>query len=124
MGYSSFQIGCVFVEYGLFNTTNLLLNLIFIRFGIILTQFYLNFARQDRSLIYIVQFLRFSGFSLYPLNFSFTVPLNVLGWEVVPLNVLGWEVVETGYSRLGSSLNSILYFGKLFELNILGRKAV
>ena len=35
-----FQIGCVFVEYDLFNTTNLIQNLTYIRFGIILTQFY------------------------------------------------------------------------------------
>ena len=36
VGYSSFQIGCIFVEYDLFNTTSLIRNLIYIRFGIIL----------------------------------------------------------------------------------------
>ena len=50
MGYSSFQIGCVFVEYGLFNTTTFIRNLIYIRFGIILTQFYINFSRQEHQL--------------------------------------------------------------------------
>ena len=47
MGYSSFQIGCVIVEYGLFNTTTLIQNLIYIyiRFSIILTQFYINFSK-------------------------------------------------------------------------------
>ena len=42
-----------------------------------------------------------------------------LGNGYLKLNVLGWEVVETEYSRLGSSLSSILYFWKLFKLNVL-----
>ena len=55
----------------------------YIRFGIILTQFYVNFLRQEHQidcLICIVQLMRLSGFSLYPFHFSFTVPLkdNVL----------------------------------------------
>ena len=37
VGYSSFQICCVIVEYGLFHTTNFIRNIIYIRFGIILT---------------------------------------------------------------------------------------
>ena len=68
MGYSSFQIGCLIVEYGMFNTTTLIRNLIYIRFGIILTQFYINFSRQEHQ-ICIVQNLRFLSFSLYPLSF-------------------------------------------------------
>ena len=57
VGYSSFQIDCVIVEYGLFNTTNCILNLIYIRFGVILTQFYINFSRQEHQIdvICIVQ---------------------------------------------------------------------
>ena len=43
-------IGCVFVEYELFNATTLIQNLIYIRFGIILTQFYLNFSRQEHQI--------------------------------------------------------------------------
>ena len=42
--YSSFQIGCIFVEYDPFNTT-LIQNLIYIRFGMILTQFYIRGPR-------------------------------------------------------------------------------
>ena len=34
MGYTRFQIGCVFVEYNLFNTTTFIQNLIYIRFGL------------------------------------------------------------------------------------------
>ena len=50
---SSFQIDCVFVEYDLqFNTiynpyTKSDMN---IRFGIILTQFYINFSRQEHQI--------------------------------------------------------------------------
>ena len=54
VGNSHFQIGCLFVEYGLFNTTNLIQNLIYIRFGIILTQFFLNFSRHITSDIYFI----------------------------------------------------------------------
>ena len=68
------------IEYGLFNTTNFIRSLIYIRFGIILTQFYINFSRQEHQidvfLICIVQNLRFSGFSLYPLSFFLYSPFN------------------------------------------------
>ena len=50
MGYSSFQIGCVIVEYGLFNTATLIRNLTYIRFGINFTQFYINFSRQEHQI--------------------------------------------------------------------------
>ena len=46
-GYPSFQIGCVPAEYDLFKALNLLPNLTYISFGIILTQFYINFSRQE-----------------------------------------------------------------------------
>ena len=56
MGYSSFQIGLVIVEYGPFNTTTLIQNLIYIRFGIIfdtvLYQF-LETGTSDRCLFYM-----------------------------------------------------------------------
>ena len=51
-------------------------NLTFIRFGIILTQIYINFLEtrtSDRALICLNQLLIFSSFCLYPLSFSFTV---------------------------------------------------
>ena len=38
----------VFIEYllNMFNTTNFIQNLTYTRFGVILTQFYINFSRQ------------------------------------------------------------------------------
>ena len=74
----------VIVEYGLFNTTTLIRNLIYIRYGIILTQFYINFSRQEYQIdvFYerIVQNLRFSGFILYPLSFFLYSPFNTKFW--------------------------------------------
>ena len=43
---------------------------------IILTQFFLETETSDRCFICIVQRLRFSGFILYHLSFSFAVPLS------------------------------------------------
>ena len=76
LGYRCFQIGCVFVEYDLLNTTTLYLT--YIRFGIILTQFYINFSRQEHQieLLCLNQLLRFSGFSLYPLSFFLYSPFK------------------------------------------------
>ena len=77
MGYNRFQIGCVIVEYDLFNATTFIKNLTYVRFGINFTQFYVNFSRQeDRCLISIVQNLRFSGFILYPLSFFLYSPFK------------------------------------------------
>ena len=50
VGYRCFQICCVIVEYGLFNNTNFIRNLIYIRFGIILTQFHIKFSRQENQI--------------------------------------------------------------------------
>ena len=41
------------------------------------TQFYVNFSRQEH-LIGIVQLLRISGFSLYPLSFILYIPFNLI----------------------------------------------
>ena len=49
-GFNHFQIGCVFVEYDLFNTTTFIQNLTYVRFGIILTQFYVNFSSQKHKI--------------------------------------------------------------------------
>ena len=49
MGYNRFQIGCVIVEYDLFNTATFIQNLAYVRFGIILTQF-LETGTSDRCL--------------------------------------------------------------------------
>ena len=77
MGYNRFQIGCVIVESNLFNAATFIQNLTYVFYGIILTQFYVNFSRQEhnRCLIGNVQNLRFSGFiQYYHFPFSFTVP--------------------------------------------------
>ena len=61
----------------LFNTTNLIQNLIYIRFGIILTLFYINFSRHDHHIeLLINQFLRFSGFSINPFSFFLYSPFK------------------------------------------------
>ena len=49
MGYDRFQIGCVVVEYDLFNAS-IIRNLTYVRFGIILTPFYVNFSRQKHKI--------------------------------------------------------------------------
>ena len=70
MGYSHFHIGCVFAEYGLFNTTTFIRNLIYMfwyNFDAVLYQF-LETGTSDRCLMCIVQRLRFSGFILYPIS--------------------------------------------------------
>jgi len=57
VGYNRFQIGLVFVEYDLFNTTTLIKNCIFMNFRIILTQFYVNIPRQEHQMdVLIVSF--------------------------------------------------------------------
>ena len=47
VGYNRFQIGCVYVEYDLFNTTISIQNCIYMNFRINLTQFYINFLRHE-----------------------------------------------------------------------------
>ena len=58
--YTCFQIGCVIDEYDLFNITTFIHNLTYVLFGIILTQFYVNFSRQEhygyRSMLEILRF--------------------------------------------------------------------
>ena len=49
-GISFFQISCILVEYDLFNTTNLIQNLTYIHFSIILTHLYINFSRQEHQI--------------------------------------------------------------------------
>ena len=47
VGYNCFQTGCVYVEYDLFNTTISIQSCIYMNFCINLTQFYINFSRQE-----------------------------------------------------------------------------
>ena len=48
--YCRFQIGCVFVEYDLFNAKNFIQNCMYMNFRINLTQFYINFSRQEHQI--------------------------------------------------------------------------
>ena len=80
-GYSGidrcFQIGCVFVEYDLFITTNLIQNLTYMRVGIILTQYNIHFLRQEHQ-IELNQLLIFSGFRLFTRSFFLYSPFKHL----------------------------------------------
>ena len=97
LGYCCFQIICVFVEYDLFNITDLLQNLTSICFGIVLTQFNINFSRQEHQieLIYVLISSWDSRVSayIYPFHFSFTVPLNIhLGLVTINKQILKWKL--------------------------------
>ena len=48
--YRRFQICCVFVEYDGFNTATFIQNCIFNNFRINLTQFNINFSRQEHQI--------------------------------------------------------------------------
>ena len=64
--------------WSVINTTTLIRNLTYIRFGIILTEFYINFSRQEHQIdvLYVSFKTRDSQVSAYtPFHFSFTVPL-------------------------------------------------
>ena len=79
VGYRSFQIGFVFVEYDLLNTTTSIHSCIYMNFRINLTQFYINFLRQKRQIdVLYVSFNAWDSQVLFytPFQFSFTVPLN------------------------------------------------
>ena len=52
MRYSCFQIGCVIIEYVLLRAKTFIQNLTYVRFGIILTQVYVNFSRQEHQMSY------------------------------------------------------------------------
>ena len=47
---SKTEIGCIIVEYDLFNTTTYIQNCVFINFRITLTQLYINFTRQEHQI--------------------------------------------------------------------------
>ena len=47
LGYRCFQIACIFVEYDSFKPTIFIQNFKYIDFCINLTQFHINFSRQE-----------------------------------------------------------------------------
>ena len=65
------------VQYDLFYTTTFILNCIYMN----LYQF-LETGTSDKCLICIVQLLRFSGFSLYPISFFFYSPFKEWQWTL------------------------------------------
>ena len=76
-GHRRFQIGCVFVEYDLFNTRTFIQNCIYMNCR--MTEFFYQFLEtgtSDRCLICDVQRLRFLGFILYPLSFFLYSPFK------------------------------------------------
>ena len=82
MGYNRFQIGCVIVEYDLFNATTFIQNLTYVRFGKILVSFWHSFMSisRDRNNVLKVSFKTWDSqiLSYTPFHFSFTVPLKLL----------------------------------------------
>ena len=50
LGYLCFQIGCVVAEYDLFKPNISIQNCIYMNFRINLTQFYINFWRQEHQI--------------------------------------------------------------------------
>ena len=51
VGYSRFQIGCVFIEYDMFKPTTFIQNSIYMNFRMNLTlQFYVDFSRQEHKI--------------------------------------------------------------------------
>ena len=50
VGYRRFQIGCLFVENDLLDTTTFIQNCIYLNFRINLTQFYVNFSIQEHQI--------------------------------------------------------------------------
>ena len=48
LGYNRFQIGCVILN--MICATTFIQNLTYVRFGIILTQFYVNFSSQNHKI--------------------------------------------------------------------------
>ena len=53
-------------------STNFIQNCMYMNFLINLTQLYINFSRQKHQIDVLINALRFSGFSLYPLSFFLT----------------------------------------------------
>ena len=81
VGYNRFQIGYIFAEYDLFNSTTFIQNCIYTNFRINLTKFYIIFSRQEHQIevLYILFKAWDSQVSSYtPFYFSFTVPLNLI----------------------------------------------
>ena len=56
---SSFFIGCGFAEHDLLRTYNIIPNLMYISFGIILSQFYIKLSRQEHQIERYPEVLRF-----------------------------------------------------------------
>ena len=95
----------VFVEYDLFNITNLIQNLTYIGFGIIFRQFYINFSRQEHQieLLYVSINSRDShGFRPIP-PFIFPLQSHHLIFIIFNLLLMGFAYYVFGdiFMRLG-----------------------
>ena len=89
LGYRCFLIGCVFVEYDLFYTTNLIQNqnMFLYNFDTVLYQF-LEAETSERNLISLNQLLRFSVQPL-PLSFFLYSPFKLIQFFSVP-GIISW----------------------------------
>ena len=75
-GFSRISLfGCVTAEYGLFNTTNLIQNLIYIRFGINLTQYQFLETGYMSYILFNFWASKVSAYTSF--HFFFTVPLKM-----------------------------------------------
>ena len=105
LGYPCFQIGCVFVKYYLFNTTTFMQNCIYMNFRKNLTQFYINFSRQEHQIdVLYVSFNAWdSQVSFFtPFHFSFTFPLKRF-W--VSFSILRMQVDTSSGATMGGWTN-------------------
>ena len=85
LGYFRSQIGFVFAEYDLSQPTIFIQNYIYIKFGIILTEFYIiSWHRtSDRTLMGLNQLLICLDFSLYPISFLLYSLFKTFLWSWV-----------------------------------------
>jgi len=115
LGYRCFQIGWVFVEYDLFNTTSLIKNLTYIHFGIILTQFYINFSRQEHQIE--LSYVSINSWDsqvsgITPFHLSYTVPLKTYVQVIqgYPLQDETAKTTGTSSNMMFHSLNQVFCF--------------
>ena len=112
------------VEYGLLNTTNLIQNLIYICFGIILTQFYINFSIQEHQIeinCSTPKILRFQPIPPFIFPFSpFKIPPRFFEKSgVIVLNLEAWYWPHLKKNVFPQKLFSALCLPFIFKFKLL-----
>ena len=106
--YRRFQIGCVFVENDLFNTTTFIQNCLYMNFRINLTQFYINFSRQDHQIeVLKVSFNAWDSQVSFHTTFHFSLPVP-LSWVPSAVNFQKFWMVYN-YLQLQKRFRSPLW---------------